>query len=354
VVAGGSRAGIAQGPGGGVVAGGSRAGVAAGPGGAVAGGSRAGVAAGPGGNVVAGGSRAGVAAGPGGAVAGGSRVGVAAGPGGAVAGGSRAGVAAGPYGSVAGRRAAIAGVGAAGAFVGTRYVGGAALRNQGAYVRRGFGYYNAFNPGWYARHPGAWALAGWTAAQIWGTATWDTASSFVGYGEATSPMYYDYGSSVTYQDGQVYYGDQPVATEEQYAEQAIAIAEAAPAEPDPAAAKADDWQPLGVFALVKGDEHVSNDVFQLALDGDGVVRGNYYNAVADQVTPVSGSLDKKTQRVAWRIGDKRDTVYETGLYNLTLAESSILAHFGTDRTEQYTLVRVEQPDGQDGAAPGQE
>ena len=259
---------------------------------------------------------------------------------------------AGPYGAVGGRRAAVAGVGAAGAaFVGTRYASGAALRGQGYAVRRGFGYYNAFNPGWYAQHPGAWALAGWTAAQIWGTATWDTASAYVGYGEATSPMYYDYGSSVTYQDGQVYYGDQPVATEEQYAEQAIEIAAAAPAEADPAAEQADDWRPLGIFALVKGDEQVSNDIFQLALDADGVVRGNYYNAVADQVTPVSGSLDKKSQRVAWRIGDSKDVVYETGLYNLTLEESGVLVHFGTDRTEQYTLVRVEQPDGQDGAAP---
>ena len=167
-------------------------------------------------------------------------------------------------------------------------------------------------------------------------------------------MYYDYGSSVTYQDGQVYYGDQPVATEEQYAEQAIEIAAAAPAEADPAAEQADDWRPLGIFALVKGDEQVSNDIFQLALDADGVVRGNYYNAVADQVTPVSGSLDKKSQRVAWRIGDSKDVVYETGLYNLTQEESGVLVHFGTDRTEQYTLVRVEQPDGQDGAAPGQE
>jgi hypothetical protein len=311
---------------------------------------------GPGGNVAAGGRQGGVVRGPDGNVvaAGGSRGGVAAGPRGAVAGGSRGGVVAGPYGAVGGRRAAVAGVGAAGAaFVGTRYVSGAAMRGQGYAVRRGFGYYNAFNPRWYAQHPGAWALAGWTAAQIWGTATWESASAYVGYGEATSPMYYDYGTGVTYQDGQVYFGDRPVATEEQYAEQAIEIAAAAPAEADPAAEQADDWRPLGIFALVKGDEQVSNDIFQLALDADGVVRGNYYNAVADQVTPVSGSLDKKSQRVAWRIGDRKDVVYETGLFNLTLEESGVLVHFGTDRTEQYTLVRVEQPDSEGGTSPDQ-
>src|SRR5256885_7692836 len=40
--------------------------------------------------------------------------------------------------------------------------------------------------------------------------------------------------------------------------------------------------------------------------------------------PVFGSLDKKSQRVAWSVGEKKDKVFETGLYNLTLEQSTVL------------------------------
>jgi hypothetical protein len=37
-------------------------------------------------------------------------------------------------------------------------------------------------------------------------------------------------------------------------------------------------------------------------------------------------------------------VIETGLYNLTKAEAPCLIHFGQDKTEQWLLVRLKQPD----------
>ena len=42
---------------------------------------------------------------------------------------------------------------------------------------------------------------------------------------------------------------------------------------------------------------------------------------------------------------KPNIVFDTGLYNLTKPESSILVHFGKDKNEQWTLVRLKQPDG---------
>jgi hypothetical protein len=96
--------------------------------------------------------------------------------------------------------------------------------------------------------------------------------------------------------------------------------------------------------MVQGDETTSNDIFQLAINKDGVVRGNYYNAVNDTTTPVSGSLDKKSQRIAWTIGDQKSPVYETGLYNLSQPDTTMLAHYAKDRTEQYRLFRIEQPE----------
>jgi hypothetical protein len=54
-------------------------------------------------------------------------------------------------------------------------------------------------------------------------------------------------------------------------------------------------------------------------------------------------VDKKNQRAAWTIGKTKDRVFEAGLYNLTQSEAPVLVHFGTEKTQQWLLVRVEQP-----------
>ncbi len=167
---------------------------------------------------------------------------------------------------------------------------------------------------------------------------------YVGYPEDTSAVYYNYGDTVTYQDGSVYYGDTAVATEEEYANQATTLATAGQQE-DPK----DSWQPLGVFAMTKGEETTSNDIFQLAINEDGIVRGNYYDAAADKSTALAGSLDKKTQRIAWTIGDAKSPVYETGLYNLTQDQTTMLVHLGDGSTEQDNLFRIPEPDNTEAA-----
>jgi hypothetical protein len=313
-----------------------RAGGAVGPGGnAVGGRSSIGVASGPGGTAV-GASRGGAVRGPGGVAAGGSRGGVALGPGGAVAGGARWGTAAGPYG--------LAGYSARGVAVGHRtyFVRPGQLPVYGAAVRRNFVHYNVFTPAWYRSYPNAWRAAAWTAATFWAGTTWAALSSSYGY--PAQPVVYDYGSTIVYEGDQVIYNGEPVATAEEYTQQAIQIAaqgvEAKPADKE-------EWTPLGVFGMVQGDEQDANKIFQLAINKDGILRGNYYDALSDTTVPVYGAVDKKTQRAAWTVGDRKDTVYETGIGNLTEPETTILVHFGKDRTQQWTLVRLEKPQGQE-------
>jgi hypothetical protein len=65
--------------------------------------------------------------------------------------------------------------------------------------------------------------------------------------------------------------------------------------------------------------------------------------VADNTLPVYGSVDPKTQRAAWSIGEKKDIVFETGLNNLTQEQTTLLVHYGKERTEQMVLVRLEEP-----------
>jgi hypothetical protein len=296
-----------------------KGGVAIGPQGGVAGGSKVGAGAGYNGKMYVGGSHGIAAGGPYGAVAGGSKGGIVAGKGGVVAGGKTGVVAGGRYG--------------------TYFASSKTLATRGNYVRQNFHYYNTFNPGWYARYPGAWFVAGWTAARIWSTPSWGYVSEYCGYPE--SPVYYDYGTTVVYQDDTVFVNGESAGTPEEYAQQAQEIATVG--QEAKVTDKADDWEPLGVFALVQGEETTSYNIFQLAINKHGIIKGNYYNALTDASEPVSGSVDKTTQRAAWTVGKSKAPLYEAGIANLTKDETTVLVHFGKDQTQQFMLVRVEQP-----------
>jgi hypothetical protein len=310
-----------------------RGGAATGPGGVTIG-SKGSVTrtTGPGGTVT-GASRGGIAVGPAAAV--GGRSGVVVGPGGIVAG--RGGVAVGPGGTVAGRS------GVAVTSRGTYYRSAVAIRGQGLYVRAAcLPYYGCFTRAWYVRYPGAWFAAGWAASTAWRAATWGTLAVFCGY--PAQLVNYDYGSTVVYQEHTVYVNGEPVGTTEAYARRATDIADAGrQAQP----ATGEEWLPLGVFAMVQGEETTAYNLFQLAIDKGGVIRGNYYNALTDSTEPVYGAVDKNTQRAAWTVGEKKTPVYEAGIGNLTDEQTTMIVHYGEDRSQQFTLFRIEPPNGSD-------
>ena len=282
-------------------------------------------------------SRGGVAIGPGGAVGGGTRVGTVTGPGGHTVGGaSHWSAASNPYGAYASTARGVAVRGPAGHY--TTYRSATVLRTQAGTIRRGFTDYHYFNPAWYTAHPGAWRVAAWRGPAYWRWAPYATIAVFCGY--PATPVVYDYGSNVVYEDNRVFYNGEPVATAEEYAAQALDLAVAGQAANPP---EQQEWQSLGVFAMVQGDEKEANNIFQIALDKDGVIRGNFYNALTDTTVPIYGSVDKRTQRAAWIVGGKKEIVYETGVGNLAEPESPMLVHFGKDRTQQWTLVRLEPP-----------
>jgi hypothetical protein len=250
-------------------------------------------------------------------------------------------VAAGPFGGVAaGTR--VGGVAVGGARVGavghvTRYYSPATLRTSAGFVRAGFGY-SCFTPAWYRAHSVAWVAPRWVGPSIWVPPVWPTLATFCNI--AAQPVVYDYGSTVVIDNDAVYYNGEQVATAQRYAEQATEYAEAGrQAKP----AENEEWQPLGVFGMIQGDEQIAQHIFQLAINKANVIRGNYYNAVADNTLPVYGSVEPRTQRAAWSIGDKKEIVFETGLGNLMQEETTLLVHYGKERTQQMVLVRLEQP-----------
>jgi hypothetical protein len=331
-------AGGVAGPGGNAV--GTRGGVTvgSGPNGSFSSAHRGGVAVGPQG-AVAGGTRTGTATGPGGTVSGTARGAVGVGPYGAAAVGGRAGVAAGAGGvAVAGSRTA-AGRGA----YGTYYASRGALATTGGVVRTNFGYYNTFSRGWYTKYPGAWYATGWAASRIWGAPAWGTVASYAGY--PAEPTYYDYGETVVYDGDTVTVNGETEVPAAEYAQQAIELADAGkPTTNDP---KPDDFQLLGVFAMVAEGDEKSTNIFQLAVNKDGLIRGNYYNALTDTTEQVDGSVDKKTQRAAWTVAGRKFPVYEAGLANLTKNETTMLVHYAKDNRQQFMLVRMQQPEGEE-------
>jgi hypothetical protein len=138
----------------------------------------------------------------------------------------------------------------------------------------------------------------------------------------------------------VYVNGASVGTQEQYAQEAIAFADTGK---EAEASKEEEWLSLGVFAMIQGQQSDSNDLFQLAVNKAGTIRGNFYNVLTDTTLPVYGAVDKETQRAAWSVGDRKMPVYETGFANLTKSETTMMVHFSKNRSQQWTLIKVEQP-----------
>ena len=137
-----------------------------------------------------------------------------------------------------------------------------------------------------------------------------------------------------------------VASADEYYKQANNLAAKAPAKK---AENEKEWMALGVFALSEENSAESNMVLQLALNKEGVIAGYYYNTDTDSERPIKGAVDKKTQRAAWTFADGKNTdiIMESGLYNLTMDETTALVHFGKDKTQKWRMVRLEEPKSQE-------
>ena len=198
------------------------------------------------------------------------------------------------------------------------------------YPRLGFW---ADNPGW-----AAWRI---NAPYRW--AAWGTLTGWFGWGSGYSETTYAYGDNIYYSDDQVYYGDQSVATAEEYASQAAAIADSAPENLNP---QNSEWLPLGVFAVTQDRESTGPAptlFMQLAVNKEGVIGGTLSNQATGETQNVEGMIDKKSQRAAWCVEGKSWPVVETGLSNLTKETFPALLHFSDGQTQQWLLVRLEEP-----------
>lgn len=229
-------------------------------------------------------------------------------------------------------------------------------------VRFGW-HYHGFGPNWWGQHP--FRFCGWhyfysyryyPSTYWWSTPTYPMVTNWFTPTASTpslsQPVYYDYGSegNVTYQDNRVYIGGEAVATTDEFAQTAADLATVeAPEDED--SAEQSEWLPLGTFALTTDADDVDPDrIIQLAVNKEGILSGTLYNQKTEETQAIQGRVDKQTQRVAMRIGESEDVVAETGLYNLTQDEASVLVHFGTKTQDTYLLVRLPSPEDSDESA----
>lgn len=218
----------------------------------------------------------------------------------------------------------------------TQHWSAAELRTRGNAIRKSVLAAAAVNPTWYDDYAGAWIAAN-IVGDLWTPAPWTTVNSW--FGKNWPAVAYNYGSEITSANGHVNLYGVPIATSVEYAESATKLAEKGVTEP----AKSDAWLPLGVFAAVRGNAESTNMLMQLAVDKSGIIRGNYFNITSKNNQQIEGAVDEQTQRVTWFVKDRTNIVLDTGLYNLTQDETTVLVHLGKDETEQWTLVRLTRP-----------
>jgi hypothetical protein len=221
---------------------------------------------------------------------------------------------------------------------GTYYASSEALAVQAEGVNAAADRYPAYSDGPLTEQENAWHPTNLMAASIYTKPGYGALAT--GLKLAAQPILYDYGANVIVQADAVYINGDLAGTPQEYADQASQIAAAGGAAQPPEDSK---WLPLGVFAIVEGVATNSDDVFQLVVNAQGLIRGNYHSLKTNEMVAISGSVDRKSQRTAWTIGDDQLPVYEAGIGNLTKDATPILVHLAEGQTHQLTLIRLAEP-----------
>lgn len=258
------------------------------------------------------------------------------------------------------------------------------FNHAGGWWGGGHGYGRGFAHGWAASNHwhgwgGCWGWHGCAPGFWWGVGTSAVALGSFCVGLAADddddvdiivqPPSYGYGDNVYVDNSTVYMDGQPIGSEEEYAAQALEYASVEvppppelPADPaletpeqDAAMQEfVDNWMPLGVFAVAREqDDNAPPRYFlQLAVSKEGHIAGTCFDSTDNTTVPVTGSVDKKSKRAAWKMADFDEVVMEAGIFNLTEETAPAMVHFGKDKSETRLLVRMEKPkEGQAPAAP---
>jgi len=201
---------------------------------------------------------------------------------------------------------------------------------------------------WWRPRPVAAVSANVSPWWWWRPFAWAGAGVFFGSAIAQQPIVYDPGTTVIY-EGDTYYLDGQAsgsATEARAAAYELATPEVAEIPvPDPVPeGQPEQWLPLGVWALTQVEQGDATMFMQFSVNKDGLLAGAYKNVLTGDEQPIVGQLDKKTQRVAWHVGEATQTVYEGGLTGMQNDVMSVFVHFAGAQTQTWLLVRIPSPE----------
>lgn len=225
----------------------------------------------------------------------------------------------------------------------------------------GYGYGYGYGHGAWWGYPGGWYCPGWSAATAWTCMGLSTLTSFLGLSMMAGMSGGGGGgsnsstnnspttiSNVTYEGDNVYINGTPQGSSTEYYNQAVGLAshgyqDYSADNSDGSATDPKNWQSLGVFSLAQPGQTESSMLLQLAINKDGTLRGNYFNQLTNETSTIYGSLDKKTQRISFTLGQNKGTVFDTTLADLTKQDAPVLVHYSATNTQPMMLVRLEQP-----------
>ncbi|MCC7527458.1 MAG: hypothetical protein IT342_02980 [Candidatus Melainabacteria bacterium] len=235
------------------------------------------------------------------------------------------------------------------------------FNHWGGYGGYGYGGYGYGAHGAWWGYPGGWYCPGWSSAAAWTCMGLSSLTSFLGIAAIAGMSGGGGGSSggsnnnspssvsnVTYEGDNVYINGTPQGSTQDYYNAAVGLASRGYQDystdtSDGTATSADNWRSLGVFSLAQPGQTESSMLFQMAIDKDGTVRGNYFNQLTNETSTIYGSLDKATQRISFTLGQNNTTVFDTSLSDLTKQDAPVLVHYGPTNTQPMMLVRLEQP-----------
>ncbi len=214
-----------------------------------------------------------------------------------------------------------------------------------------------FTHGWYGQHNGAWGGWGWGAGNAWAPAAFGTAAAWLGL-SALEPVAGGY----TPIDTTVYTADQGSPADDDVnqtadddaqpedidvAKQAAELAKTGQTDPP----KDTELLPLGVYSLAPQGQAEASAMLQLSVSKDGVLRGSYCDLLSNQAHPITGAVDKKTQRVAWTVSPNGKTLFETSLANLTQEKGPLSVHYEDGESRAWTVARYEGDEAESSASP---
>ena len=58
---------------------------------------------------------------------------------------------------------------------------------------------------------------------------------------------------------------------------------------------------------------------------------------------IEGMVDKESQHATWVVSGRTSPIMETGIYSLTKDDAPALLHFEDGQTQQWLLVRLDDP-----------